>query len=233
MKRDKGLKVIASILITGIFLFLAFGSNNSKNESNYNSNSSTLNDTKGKKWVPSHYATSTEVCHNCPGKSCTRCFGRGWYTSAKEIEGHYEEDNSSFQVTEKPIRHSETISNTEKTTNNSYSNPDANPERDNQIVDNSWETFLVKFKAALVNKDKEKIMSMADKDNFFDGGGGATVLEFLNDADISKETGWDNLINSINNGTKGEDEKQTIGSYPNLCFLKKNNQWYWKGIVGD
>lgn len=109
----------------------------------------------------------------------------------------------------------------------------ANREEDNQIVDNSWEKFLVEFKAALVNKDKEKILDMTDKENFFSGGGDATVFEFLNEADISKEAGWDNLINSINNGTVGKDEKHTIGNFPNLSFLKKNNRWYWRGIVGD
>jgi len=98
---------------------------------------------------------------------------------------------------------------------------------------NTWDEFLVTFKTAIINKDKTKIISMTDEKNFSDGGGGATASEFLNDADISKETGWSNLIHSIKAGVKGKDEKQTVGGYPNLYFVKKNNQWYWQGIVGD
>jgi hypothetical protein len=128
-----------------------------------------------------------------------------------------------FQTTGNKILHSESNSNTYETTTAS----------DYSTLDNSWDPFLVEFRTALVNKDKEKIISMTDELNFFDGGGGATALEFLNDADINKESGWSNLIHSIESGVKGENEKQTVGDYPNLYFIKKNNKWYWQGIVGD
>lgn len=140
-----------------------------------------------------------------------------------------------FEATGNKITYSEYGSNTEKPiTEANYSTPDVYNEESSVTIDNGWEIFLVEFKKALINKNKAKIIKMTDKNDFFDGGGGSTINEFLNNADNNTEAGWDSLINSLNSGIDGtNEEKQTVGGYPNLYFRYKDNQWYWNGVVGD
>lgn len=143
----------------------------------------------------------------------------GELSKAKENKITYNESGSNI---EKPI------------TEASYSAPDAYNKENSITTDKGWERFLVEFKKALIDRNKVRIITMTDKNEFFDGGGGSTINEFLSNADNNTEVGWDSLINSLNSGIDGtNEEKQTIGGYPNLYFRYKDSQWYWNGIVGD
>lgn len=145
-----------------------------------------------------------------------------WSGESSETVGNKTTYRESGSNIEKPI------------TEASYSAPDAYNKENGIANDNGWERFLVEFKKALIDKNKSKIISMTDKNEFFDGGGGSTINEFLNNADNNTDAGWDSLINSLNSGIDGtNEEKQTIGGYPNLYFRYKDSQWYWNGIVGD
>ncbi len=84
---------ICILIFLGFFIFkdkrdspIESKSEHSNKESIQNVNSSDKNG----KWVPRHYINRQIVCKSCTGKSCTRCFGRGWYYSVEEVPGHYE-----------------------------------------------------------------------------------------------------------------------------------------------
>lgn len=115
--------------------------------------------------------------------------------------------------------------------------------RSNQIAANAkWQSFYTSFLAAVKKRDKETMLQMMPK-GFFDGGGGgtATAREWLKMIDdTAKQRSWQDLQKSFSQGTvinrnwssKGTPIRVTKdNSY--FFEFRKDNKWYFAGVVGD
>ena len=89
MKRKNSMRFLSTIIIIGFFIFIAFGSDDTKSSSSSKSEpSKPMTDKEYKKALDDankEYNKKGEwkVCKNCTGKTCTRCFGRGYYYGSK------------------------------------------------------------------------------------------------------------------------------------------------------
>ena len=103
-----------------------------------------------------------------------------------------------------------------------------------------WEDFFRKFKEAFAAKDKAQIVALTSQ-VFFDGGGGATITEWLDSTAFVNSQNFNHYKKILNNGVKnfknpdtGDIYKATGKSeYLDLYFEYKGGKWFFGGVVGD
>ena len=126
-----------------------------------------------------------------------------------------------------------------KSTNNKSNTSVTTAEKIELSKEDKWEMFWTNFKSAIENKEKAKVKSLTSND-FFDGGGGSTILEWLESSVYSSNEDFDNFKIVLYSGVKtfrspdGKAYKATgNGEMGNLYFDYKNGKWLFGGVVGD
>jgi hypothetical protein len=104
----------------------------------------------------------------------------------------------------------------------------------------SWTQFWQQFTDAVSRKDHDALLRVMP-DDFFDGGGGSTPGEWLQFVDSNQKNGsWKNLKKSFARGTvinrdwssKGTPTRVTRDNGYYFEF-RKDERWYFAGVVGD
>lgn len=104
----------------------------------------------------------------------------------------------------------------------------------------SWQNFYTAFRAAVNKRDRAAMLRMMP-DDFSDGGGGLTASEWLQFIDENAKNGsWRDLRKSFARGTvinrnwssKGIPTRVTKDNGYYFEF-RKDNKWYFAGVVGD
>ena len=108
------------------------------------------------------------------------------------------------------------------------------------IAEKTWIRFWRQFTLAINRKDHAALLRMMPSD-FFDGGGGSTPKQWLKFIDENELNGsWRNLRKSMAGGTKinrlwsakGVPTKVTSDNAYYFEF-RKDEKWYFAGVVGD
>jgi hypothetical protein len=107
-------------------------------------------------------------------------------------------------------------------------------------AEKTWASFWRQFTVAINKKDHPALLRMMPSD-FFDGGGGLTPKQWLKFIDENEQNGsWRNLQKSMAGGTKinrmwsakGVPTKLTRDNAYYFEF-RKDEKWYFAGVVGD
>lgn len=109
---------------------------------------------------------------------------------------------------------------------NSSTNKQVSPDKEN--IDNEWSLFWENFCTAVHNKDKIALTELSAGNEFYDGGGGGLVNDFLNVGEVFKY-----LNESIEKGIRLESKTEKISNDNYLVFKYKNDKWLWYGVRGD
>jgi hypothetical protein len=131
------------------------------------------------------------------------------------------------------------LNDTIKTTTNQTNRIETTQPKIELSKEDKWEIFWTNFKSAFENKDKAKIKSLTARD-FFDGGGGDTILEWLENRVFSNTTDYDNFLSVLYGGVK-EFKNQEGKAYKatgnnemgDLYFDYFNGKWIFGGVMGD
>jgi hypothetical protein len=110
----------------------------------------------------------------------------------------------------------------------------------NAEANRSWPSFWRQITVAINNKDRVALRKMMPE-NFNDGGGGLTPIEWLKFIDENARRGsWRDLKKSFAKGTvvnriwpsKGVPTRVTRDKGYYFEF-RKDKKWYFAGVVGD
>ena len=121
---------------------------------------------------------------------------------------------------------------------------DSLPKLDNRsLKEKSWDTFLINFKNAVNQNNKEKLIKMTAKhEEFFSGGGGESPTEFFQQMftyapdkkDFQTKLKGRYLDYTFPNSS---ESNRIVGSGKveagELTFQFVNGKWMFSGIVGD
>lgn len=110
----------------------------------------------------------------------------------------------------------------------------AQSKRTTETANKTWEAFWNKFSAAVKNKNKPTIKSLASS-RFTWHDADDTVSAWLKNLDSSKL--WYLVQNSVKKGTtpydSGEKKPWRVTRDNHLLFVFENGSWRFYGIMGD
>lgn len=104
-----------------------------------------------------------------------------------------------------------------------------------EIRDYKFQLFYNKFKTTIANKDIQAIKKMTSRD-FFDGGGGLTIEEWLKDIVFPDLKEFNDYLNDkVVDSRTGGDYLKVIGKMQaGTLFFKYNGlTWLFGGVIGD
>lgn len=104
----------------------------------------------------------------------------------------------------------------------------------------SWSSFWRSITTAINKKDRNSLLKVMPKD-FFSGGGGQSPKEWLDYIDENEKRGsWRDLRRSFTKGTRVHKEWSADGTLTRVTTdngyyfeFRKDNKWYFAGVVGD
>jgi hypothetical protein len=103
-------------------------------------------------------------------------------------------------------------------------------------AEKAWPSFWSAFKVALKAKDKPTLAKMMP-DDFFDGGGGLSAMEWLQYIDENERKGsWVDLQRSMAQGTRrssGKKKPTRITRDNGYYFEFRMGKWWFAGVMGD
>ncbi len=107
-------------------------------------------------------------------------------------------------------------------------------------IEKKWQEFYETFKIAVNNKDKDLIIKLTSKD-FFDGGGGYDLPEWLDSMIFVNDQNLMQFKAELNKKILDDTDRdgnllKTTGDYEYggyLFFVYENNKWLFGGIMGD